>query len=258
MTSIKVLYAFARSGGTLVNRLLGVHPDCWVISEVNPAATVFPLSKQAHEWLSVIDESELRAFDALSYGEQIRRLSQLAEARSKTIVVRDWATANFLAGVGGDWLMPTLELEQEIYLSSAGFEITPLVLTRRGEDVFESMVRAFPALSELEVNDFGAAYLAYAKAVANFPRVALETLRETPSETLRNIMNNLGFGDEHVEQQISDFSEFVSCTGDVDVPGSRSAMLTKIAPATERPVSGLRLNQSHDIVAANRLLGYEV
>jgi hypothetical protein len=40
---IPVIYAYPRSGGTLVNRCLGSIPGNLILSEVNPLASVVPL-----------------------------------------------------------------------------------------------------------------------------------------------------------------------------------------------------------------------
>ena len=94
--SVAVFISFARSGGTLVNKLLGVHPDCLVLSEVNPAASYKPVARQAFEWLGLVTEQETEAFGRLGYSAQLAELSRRAAQGHKRLVVRDWVTVNFL------------------------------------------------------------------------------------------------------------------------------------------------------------------
>ena len=258
MAEICVLYSFARSGGTLLNRLLGVHPDCWVLSEVNPAGAVMSAAQQGHEWLGAITKDEYRSFSDLPYGRQIERLAAIATEREKRLIVRDWVTVNFLSGVGGPWQFPSETLEQAVYLDAMELDVTAIVLTRRAGDVYGSIRRAFSQLTQLDEDTFAAAYLKYATAVASLPRVSLESLQQAPQENLCAVMRILGISEEYVEQQIVNFSDFVECTGDVGVADSRTAALTRIEPQTKRSTSDQPLYSHPDMIAADQLLGYAI
>src|SRR5437763_195444 len=111
MSVMPVVYSFARSGGTLANQLLGVHPDCLVLSEVNPAASVKSVAAQAADWLGLA--AAPKELSALPYREQVRTLAQRALVAGKRLVIRDWVTVNFLPGTSAQ-TVPSGELEQAL------------------------------------------------------------------------------------------------------------------------------------------------
>ncbi|MFA6110772.1 MAG: hypothetical protein WDA75_18590 [Candidatus Latescibacterota bacterium] len=257
MTTICVLFSFARSGGTLLNQLLGAHPDCWVLSETNPAGSVVPLARQAAEWLGAIEPGERAAFDELSYHEQIARLDALARDRGKTLVIRDWVTVNFLAGASGAAIVPSKVLEQEVYLSRGGYHLTPLVLTRSGAAVYASIRRSFSHLADLSEDRFATAYLEYARAVAAFPRVALEDLRRQSRATLTRALSILDISLDHIDHQLSSFAEFQRCTGNNTLAiASATSLARRVLPPGEEAAGTGFLNEGAAMAEADALLGY--
>jgi hypothetical protein len=254
-----IIFSFARSGGTLVNQLLGVHPNCLILSEVNPAASVVSVAHQASVWLGLIEANEVGQFHQLPYAQQITLLDERAKSKGKTLIVRDWVTVNYLAASAGDLVTPSFILEQPIYLARAGYSLQPLVVTRRANSVYCSIRRNFLQMKNLSVDDFALSYLAYARAVSNFPRVSLEALQLTPRETLIQFLHLLGLSVEHVDMQLENFFDFCQCTG--------NNTLTALFKATyERHIAPVRNELKVDnicisgdaIMEADRLLGYEV
>ena len=118
------MYSFARSGGTLVNQLLGVHPQCLVLSEVNPASSVKPITEQAVEWLRLLNGKEINEFSSMPYHQKISLLHERAESENKKLIIRDWVSVNFLQNSAGD-VKPSGKLEQAFYLKRAGFITLP-------------------------------------------------------------------------------------------------------------------------------------
>ncbi len=258
MNSIRVIYSFARSGGTLVNRLLGVCPGCSVLSEVNPAASVVPVARQALEWLGLIDVNEIGQFQDLSYAQQISLLVERAQAKRKKLIIRDWVTVNFLPQTLGDMVVPSGILEQPIYLADAGFSIQPLVITRKAKNVYRSIRHNFVHMENLSVKDFGSAYLAYAHAVSEFPKVSLEALQTSPREALIQVMQELGLSIGQVDRQLETFSDFNKCTGDntLAVP-SKTAQARNILPTENTSEDDKLFSRNSSIAKANQLLGYQ-
>ena len=257
MKTIPVLYSFARSGGTLVNQLLGAHQDCAVLSEVNPAASFKPIAEQAREWLSLIEAGEAEGFSRLPYADQVEILHRRAGERGKSLVVRDWVTANFLPDCAGDLTVPSGELEQQLYLENAGFETLPLVVTRRSEAVYRSIQRSFPHLRGVERDTFAQAYLAYARAVVSFPRVHLEALRAQPLAAWLGMLRRFALDESAADRLLETFHAFRKCTGNTALVESNesAAALRILAPEAPRPeAEGQR---STSMMEADRLLGYE-
>ncbi len=228
MSAMPVVYSFARSGGTLVNQLLGVHRDCLVLSEVNPAASVMPVAEQAAEWLGLASQAEVGTLASRPYREQIRTVGERAARAGKTLVVRDWVTVNFLAGTSAH-VVPSGELEQALYLGGIGYAAKPVVVARRSRAVYDSIRRSFPHLRHLELEIFAPAYLRYARAVSGFPVGRLEELRARPEAGLRDVLGALGLDSSDARGLLERFGDFRNCTGN-------TTLKSPVASSTAREV----------------------
>jgi hypothetical protein len=211
MAPLGVLYSFARSGGTLLNRCLGSIKGNLVLSEINPHGALVPLDVQARDWLGLLGPDQDRV-EGDSYGAKIRHLVSLAHARGERLIIRDWTTLNFLPGLHFDYSDPSMLLEQRIYLDRYGLERSTVVLVRRAAAVYESVVRTFDHLHDLGAAEFGVAYAAYARAVADQPVVQFETFCNHPEREMERICRLLGAA--YAQNFVSDFSTFDRCTGD--------------------------------------------
>ena len=252
MSAIPVLYSFARSGGTLANQLLGTHPQCLVLSEVNPAGSFKPVAEQAIEWLELATPGEASRLSAMPYRKQLAELRERAAARGRTLVVRDWVTANFLPGTAPR-VIPSGTLEQSMYLERAGLEPIALVVSRRAAAVYRSIVTNFSHLGELTVEAFGDAYLAYARAVAHLPRLHMESLRAAPEAGVRKLLESFGLDTSPVSDVLRDFHEFRKCTGNNTLEGRGGSADARsiIAPETAPAITHAALAE------ADALLGYD-
>jgi hypothetical protein len=258
MTAIPILFSFARSGGTLVNQLLGVHPDCLVLSEVNPAASFMPVVEQAVEWLGLVEKPERNAFDALPYHEQIGTLDRRAAARDKQLVVRDWVTVNFLPGTARDGTMPSGQLEQCLYLEHGGMQPRPLVIARRAAAVYRSIRRSFAHLRDLEPDAFAAAYLSYAHSVAGLPTIHLEELRGAPAKTLERVLLALGLEATPPDTLLGTFHGFRNCTGNTTLATAGDSTLWEriLPPEASGPDTEPAPPVREALAQADCLLGY--
>jgi hypothetical protein len=236
-----------------------MHPDCLVLSEVNPAASVIPVVKQAVDWLNLIDESEVDQFLKLSYAQQIALLGERAKTKGKTLIIRDWVTVNYLPNAGHDLVVPRFILEQSIYLAHARYALQPLVVTRRAQKVYQSIRRTFTHLSELPMDVFSAAYLNYARAVSTFPKVSLESLQACPREALFQILNKLELSTDFIDKQIESFADFRLCTGNntLTIPSTTTHLRKIVAVEIDVIANNESLN-AEEFIEADRLMGYEV
>lgn len=261
--SVAVFISFARSGGTLVNKLLGVHPDCLVLSEINPAASYKPAAAQAVEWLHLVTAQECKDFGQLSYCAQLAELGRRAAKQEKRLVVRDWVTVNFLPETAGAAVKPSSVLEQLAYLRHAGLECAPFVLSRRGEDVFDSIRTNFVQFADLAPSVFAQAYLAYAEAVRNYPMMQLELLQRSPREALARINQFAGLSNDECARQLADFAAFDRCTGDNTLDAAAAGPAAKRHREGIVPLGKQHGNEQFDkhgkhlLALANRILGYE-
>mgnify|MGYP006114596515 CR=1 FL=1 len=254
MVEIPVLYSFARSGGTLVNQLLGVHPQCLVLSEVNPTASFKSIQKQGLEWLGLIEKSYTNKFVSMPYHEQIKFLYDQSTGKGKKLIIRDWVSVNFLPGCSGPEIKPSGELEQAFYLGRSDLRPLPLVIVRKGEAVYKSIQRNLPRMEGLSLKTFSESYLKYAYAVAEFPKIKLESLRSQPASTIREILNRFDLSSDETSFLLENFFNFKNCTGNTSLKKvSKSSLAQKILP----PENNIESTSHPKLIEANKILGYD-
>ncbi len=255
---IPVIYAYPRSGGTLVNRCLGSIPGNLILSEVNPLASVVPVATQAQTWLNLLREEQVSDLSHKPYGRQITHLATMAKELNQHLIIRDWTAANFIDNpINDNLLTPSFLLEQDLYLSHYGLTCLPVVIARRVADVYESMTRTFPHLN-LEIQSFGEAYLAYAQAVSYYPVFQYEQICQDPQTQIPLICESLEIN--YDPDFVNKFYHFENCTGDNTVEqSSRGRQLTKIKLFPSHTESECYKMASNDqnCQKADQLLGYE-
>jgi len=259
-SSIKIplIYSFARSGGTLINRCLGCIPGNIVLSEVNPHASFIPIEVQARDWFKLLLPVDFSEFSKKTYVDKIRLLTEVVQQHDNHLIIRDWTTINFLDRASDDTYVPTRFLEQELYLSRYGLDYRAIVLTRRAADVYESITRTFQHLRNLSIQEFGNCYLAYAKAVSKYPVFHYESFCKEPEKELKRMCDVLGVN--YSDTFITEFSKFTQCTGDNTLlQPSRGSKLEKITVLESRKESEPYITASLDknCLQADKLLGYE-
>lgn len=258
---LPVFYAFARSGGTLLNRCMGCIPGNLVLSEINPHASVLSIEQQARDWLHLLTDEQFSDFAQKSYGDKIAYLASVANEQGCHLIVRDWVTANFLKHVvpGKFSIIPSLVLEQKYYLLRYGLDDCSMVITRRAADVYESITRTFKHLQPLTVEEFGFCYLAYAKSVSRYPIFHYEMLCREPEAIVSQICSVLSI---HYDAAfLQNFSQFTNCTGDNTLPQpSRGTQLEVIVPlkSNSDSPSYLAASQNENCRKADELFNYAV
>jgi hypothetical protein len=254
---IPIIYAFARSGGTLINRCLGCIPNNIVLSEVNPHASVVPLEVQAYDWFNLLSSHDFPVFKQKSYGEKIEWLLKVTHQQGRCIIIRDWPSLNFLERASNDIYIASGVLEQELYLWEYGLNGCPIVFTRRSADVYESLTRSFDQLQDLSVKDFGVCYLNYAQSVSAYPVFHYENFCHEPKKELKRICEVLGVN--YNDSFITEFSTFDKCTGDNTLlKPSRGSKLDFIKPLKSNCESKAYIVASLDenCQQADKLFGY--
>jgi glycosyltransferase involved in cell wall biosynthesis len=259
-SSIKIplIYSFARSGGTLINRCLGCIPGNIVLSEVNPHGSFIPIEVQARDWLKLVLPVDFSEFSNKTYADKIRLIAAVVQQHNKHLILRDWTTINFLDRASNDIYTPTRILEQELYLLHHSFDCRAIVLTRRAADVYESVTRTFKHLKDLSVKEFGSCYLAYAEAVSAYPVFHYERFCREPEKELKRMCEVLGVN--YCDTFVTEFSKFIRCTGDNTLfQPSRGNQLEKISVLASHHDSESYIAASLDknCLKADKLLGYE-
>lgn len=255
-TEVPLLVAFARSGGTLVNQLLGTHPHALVLSEVNPAGEAEPIAWQARNWLGLIRFWEQRSLQRLPFVEKIQLLAERARRKGKTLIVRDWSLVNFLntPRIRGTH-RPSGRLESREVLAAAGLLGPQLVITRRYATLLRSLRRTFVDFAEMPEEVFAPAYLAYAQAVAPLPRIHLEDLQADPEASLKKMLGMFQLDPAAAAHVLERFHRFHKCTGNIRAESRpASAFVSQIRK--DAPEDGTRMASCAAGCEADILLGY--
>ncbi|WP_231585956.1 sulfotransferase family protein [Crocosphaera watsonii] len=255
---IPILYIFARSGGTLVNRCLGSISNNVVLSEINPYFSVIPMEEQAKNWFSLLSPTEYQSLLGQSFINKLEFIIHKANLLGKKLVIRDWPTPNSLGNVLGDGsLFPSGSLEQKLYLSHHGFETCPVVISRRSADVYESLTRTFKQFHLLSIDEFSLAYLEYAKAVHHYPNFHYEDICQNPDSYIRQICSLLEIN--YDSSFANNFWKFTKCTGDNHLNQPSRGFKEEKIVALESNINSdfyIVAMQNEHCRQADRLLGY--
>lgn len=201
------MICYARSGGTLLNRILGVLPNTVVISEVNPLgggsgkeleASLVSIPAQAKGWYGYTINGE-------TYGEQAAELAKSAQRDGKKLIIRDWPFVNFTPHPYNGNIPPQKLLSLETL--SPFLKVHPFALVRDAVDVWASMGKT---------KSFFNYYSQYVIAITNLgiPIFKYENLCLTPEETIKKLCKTMDitYGD------FSHFHKYTNVNGDSQLP----------------------------------------
>lgn len=250
---VGVMICYARSGGTLLNKCIGVMPNTLVLSEVSPVLDnisgareitphLFP-SWMARNWFGVdIDDS--------NFSQEMRELIRHCYSNGKTLVVRDWSFLSF-SKLDNYVNVPSRQLE--ILRALSDVDLRPFAFVRNAIDVWISRGKPNPDV-------FAEDYLAYAQAVvkSGMPIVHYEDFCTDPHPVMKKICNIIGI--EYDETFISKYNNYTYVFGDEQVVGgSRGKNAKNIVALSRKKLSqqdNALIHSNAAIHEANELFGY--
>ena len=254
---IRLLHQLARSGGTLVNRLL-LAQGVAVLSEVHPLgwATLDPLA-QARDWFALIGDDDLQGRDALPYAEAIALIAGRAGRRRHPLLIRDWSHLDFMPiGMG---LKPAQRSVQAEMLADR-FDLLRVATIRHPLDQWLSLAAMLaaegrpPRQADLEAWLDGMAGFAAMAAETGFVRY--EEITADPAGGIEALCRklDLSFDAARLEgwRETTHFS-----TGAVPGRAASSAAIERLGPRAAPPHILHRLNRDRRYRQALDLLGYE-
>ncbi|MGE4440984.1 MAG: hypothetical protein AB7D27_05795 [Desulfomicrobium sp.] len=251
MLDVVVMCCYARSGGTLLNRILGVLPNTIVISEVNPLgggygkereASLDSIPAQAKGWYDYTVTSQ-------TYGEQAAELASLVDGDGKVLVIRDWPYVNFHPHPYNGNLPPQRLL---IFDEISRYLIPrPFALVRDAVDVWASCGKQ---------HNFFSYYLKYIEAIVdyNMPIVKYEDLCANPEAIVRRLCASTGL----VFSNFANFYQFSRVNGDTQLAESvrkKRGNPTSIELRPRREITSedvFFLDNCKDFQVCQSLLGY--
>ena len=254
---LRLLHQLARSGGTLVNRLL-LAQGVAVLSEVHPLgwATLDPLA-QARDWFGLIGADDLHGRDGLPHAEAIALIARRAGRRRHPLLIRDWSHLDFMPiGMG---LKPALASAQAEMLADR-FDLLRTATVRHPLDQWLSLAAMLgaegrpPRQVELEAWLDGIQGFAAMAAATGFVRY--EEIVNDPASGMEELCRklDLAFDPARLEgwRETTQFS-----TGAVPGRAASSAEIERLEPRPAPPHILHRLNRDRRYRQALDLLGYE-
>ncbi len=253
-TKIVVIINFARSGGTLLARVLGMLPNVILASEINPLLGVSPahqainpaeaLKQQMREWYSITLCGD-------SFLEVVSNLTQHCSRLNMNLIIRDWTFLDFRKNKLNQWNCSY----QFKNIESLG-KVSDLVVfafVRDAIDVYLSHGG--------DINDFSEDYLLYVKKLVSLkiPIVKYENLASNPNDTVKIICGMTGIEFSTTYQNY--FTNF-KCTGDTQSGnvsrGVRNNNISLLPRKWLTKKKRMIVNSCDNLMQANQLLGYPV
>lgn len=250
---IITMICFARSGGTLLNKCLGVLPNTVVISEVNPLGggwgkekenSFTTIKTQAKNWYNI----ELESND---FVENALELKEYCDKNNLYLILRDWSFVNFSSHQKNNYDPPNDFLILK-YLQEKT-DILPFAFVRDSIDVWLS--RGMP-----DVNIFFEEYSNYINKLKenNIKIFKYEDFCGSPDKEMKKICEYIGveFNDFYKK-----FNNFEKVNGDVQITkGSRGGRSKKIKKLRRRIITIDKikeLNASDKMKEVNFIMKYK-
>lgn len=253
MISTNIMYCYARSGGTIINRCLGSLPDTIVMSEVNEIEgagdienDLRTIKDQARGWYGI-------ELNSIGYINNIQELNLIAKKQNKKVIIRDWSFVNFVPKKSNNFSPPNkIPLINEF---GGNNEFNFFAVVRNAIDVWLSLEHS----STLKNGDPDLEYLL--KFVEdlknnNIKIFKYEDFCNNPDEFMKELCKNTGliYSDSY-----KNYNNFINFNGDRVSENSRGLGRNKITKikrriATKEEVKYLYENtKMRDI---NKILGY--
>ncbi len=249
--SIVVMLAYARSGGTLLNRCMASIPNVLVLSEVSVEAlcpnSCSTIKEQAKKWYGL----ELKSS---GFVENINEIYKYCQSRGITLVIRDWTFGSFVPSRYNNF-MPSKSLSTYNVLSKH-FSVKAFGLVRNSIDIWLSL-QASPRTFYDKNLEF---LYEFTKNLIdeNIKFFKYEDFCNNPKKEMKAIC-------DYVEIDYNDhflnYCEYKNVTGDIDLPDySRGIKQSEISLLSRRKSYNIFSNdiskntRSHEI---NQLLNYD-
>ncbi|QQS61471.1 MAG: hypothetical protein IPN70_00855 [Candidatus Moraniibacteriota bacterium] len=241
---IVVMMAYARSGGTLLNRCIASIPNTFVLSEVSIEAlcpsSCSTIKEQSKEWYGLELKSE-------GFIENITEIYEYCISKNLTLVVRDWTFGSFVPSRYNNF-KPSKSLATLDALFKF-FPVIPIAFVRNAIDVWLSL-NASPRtfydknldfLYELTTSLVG-------KEVMIFK---YENFCNNPIQEMKKICGHIGI---NYSDLFLNYADFKNVTGDIDLPGhSRGIERGEIGLLPRRESFTLFLDEINSKTKANKI-----
>lgn len=244
-----VIYNFARSGGTLLNKCLASMPNVVMLSEVSRFGGGYgergkesptTVQQQAEQWYDI-------RLTSSGFEDGILELHKYCQENNKHLIIRDWSYINFFKNESYN---NEPELELGVYHKIPGLAFNHIAFVRDAIDVWIS--RGMPS-----VDEFFKKYLLYVNQIKVLgTRIfKYEEFCESPEKSLKDICEYIGVEYRDVLPEALSYQKVNGDTQNNPKLGQNNKVrrLPRKIIGKERIV---RLNNCRAMVACNSVMGY--
>lgn len=251
---IRLWLNLARSGGTLLSRCLGCMEGVLLLSEVHPLGvrSIDP-AEQAATWHGLLQPRELGrwAEGRGRYDELIALLTERAEARGKTLLLRDWSHLDFL---GVPITTPSFQ-SRSMQLLGLRHKLRCFATVRHPADQWASQQRLDLLRGRVEIEAYLRGCRAFAELASEVGFVRYEDFTSEPDAELARLCEGLGVAFDPTWRER--FRTYDRVTGD---EATMAASIGEIRPARRHaldPATAGAFEASEDYQEACRLMAYD-
>ncbi|MBC6443976.1 MAG: hypothetical protein GDA50_00880 [Alphaproteobacteria bacterium GM202ARS2] len=270
---ITLFYAYARSGGTLLNRILAAMPDNVVLSEVYDSLpdSEEPLaykgigatmpgvqSGQGSVWHQALYWYNIR-LKHKDYLSALLELADICERSGRHLIVREWCAGHYL-GWNHRSRHPRRNYNLFAFRKLPQEKTRAFALVRHGADTFKSLESQQLRWDDWSA-DYATRYLAYARDIHKAHQKGLMPLYDyaelcaQPDAFVEKLCSDMALPFD--KTALSRFSYIITACGDVAHRG-RHADSTTIRPLVRRVFPSLKhenlYRTNSDLQEADRLL----
>lgn len=207
---VVVMLAYARSGGTLLNRCIASIPGTLVLSEINIEAlcpnSCSTIKDQAKKWYGLDLKSD-------GFIENIKEVYEYCLSNNLTLVIRDWTFGSFVPSRYNNFNPSKSLLTLEMI--SRSFPVVSFAFVRNAIDVWLSLnasPRTFYDKNLEFLHEFVKCLVDKKIKIFKY-----EDFCSNPAQEIRKICDYIGVNYDDV---FLNYADFKNVTGDTDLPGS--------------------------------------
>jgi len=181
---LSIFHNMARSGGTMVSKCLGSMAGIKLFSEIHPDANhvaYMNVTDQAHRWYGIATNKDVKRQDA--FVEGVKNIYQAVESQNASMVLRDWASIDFIGKVLNP--DPIYQFRLDAVLAPH-FNLHTCALVRHPLDQWLSTRRLKIFADKLSVEEFFHGYRRYAEAIGD-RFVQYEAFTRSPETQMQKI-----------------------------------------------------------------------
>lgn len=241
---IYLIFCYARSGGTFLNRYLANYDEFVILSEAHPIHNekggIHSVKMQMKKWYGV-------DITADNYVDQIIEAKNWCDINNKYLLIRDWSYIDYAESILNSFKPSTTPTNLELLKSY--FEVNNVAFVRDGIDVYLSQGKNLKVFSK-EYFDF-ANYLS-SEAI---DQVKYEDFVDSPDEGFHALCNILGLPSIAIEDCNDVFSNNV--IGDINLSrGNQSHKVMKLKRRYAGFFNKKAINNETNLINANLLMNY--